>query len=91
MAIINGGLGIKLASFGPFQTESTSNKAKIAYGVTAAIMFILYLFFVIAFEVRRAHRQDEDAQTREQVMANKDSLPSYEESEESVGRRTGYN
>jgi hypothetical protein len=84
--MINGGLGIRLASFSPFQTDSTSNKAKIAYGVIAATMFLLYLFFVLAFEIRRVRSRGEEVSRREEVIRNKDGLPSYDESEESVGR-----
>ncbi|EXJ65811.1 uncharacterized protein A1O5_11052 [Cladophialophora psammophila CBS 110553] len=90
LGMINGGLGIRLASFSPFQTDSTSTKAKIAYGVIAATMFLLYLVFVITFELRRARSRTEEVRSRERVIANKDGLPSYDESEESVGRPSGY-
>ncbi|OCT45532.1 integral membrane protein [Cladophialophora carrionii] len=90
LAIINGGLGIRLASFSPFQTDATSTKVKIAYGVIAATMVSLYLFFVVGFEIRRARSRSEevDGSRREEVIRNKDGLPSYDESEESVGRST---
>jgi len=84
--MINGGLGIRLASFSPFQTDSTSTKAKIAYGVIAATMFLLYLFFVVVFEMRRATNRSDDVSRREELTVSKDSLPTYDESEESVGR-----
>lgn len=88
LGMINGGLGIRLASFSPLQSQSTSNKAKVAYGVVTAVMFVLYLFFVIVFEVKRAQRQDEEVRARGQGVAPKDNLPTYDESEESVGRST---
>jgi hypothetical protein len=86
--MINGGLGIRLASFSPFQTESTSTKAKIAYGVIAATMFLVYLFFVVASEIRRARNRSDEDSRGEGIAARKDALPTYEESEESVSRRS---
>ena len=86
LGVINGGLGIRLASASPFQTESTSQKAGIAYGVIAAVMFLLYVLFVVAFEIKRARHQDAERVEREQTFVMKDSLPSYDESEESVSR-----
>ena len=56
--IVNGGLGIRLASFSPFQTDSTTRKAKIAYGVAAGAMFALYACLVIIFEIRRRKAQN---------------------------------
>ncbi|KIW99439.1 uncharacterized protein Z518_11178 [Rhinocladiella mackenziei CBS 650.93] len=90
LAMINGGLGIRLASFSPFQTDSDTQKARIAYSVVAAIMFVLYVVFVIAFEIRRARQRKAELQNREQVIAVKDTLPTYDESEESVGRSSQY-
>ncbi|EXJ61085.1 hypothetical protein A1O7_05238 [Cladophialophora yegresii CBS 114405] len=92
LGMINGGLGIRLASFSPFQTNATSTKVKIAYGVVAATMFLLYLFFVVGFEIRRVRsRGSEGAGRREEVVRNRNKdggLPSYDESEESVGMST---
>ncbi|KIW79235.1 hypothetical protein AYO21_00401 [Fonsecaea monophora] len=90
LGMINGGLGIRLASFSPFQTDGTSTKAKIAYGVIAATMFLLYLVFVVTFEIRKSRASTEEVRSRQQVVANKDGLPSYDESEESVGRPSRY-
>jgi hypothetical protein len=85
LAIINGGLGIRLASSSPFQTKDTSKKAGVAYGVVAAVMVLLYVALVIAFEMRRA-RHVRDQQNRGEAVAMKDTLPTYDESEESFGR-----
>ncbi|KIV87088.1 hypothetical protein PV11_02658 [Exophiala sideris] len=87
LAIINGGLGIRLASSSPFQTDSQTRKAGIAYGSVAAVMVVLYLFCVVAFEIRRARHLRQQQRNR-QAMATKDTLPTYDESEESVGRST---
>ncbi|OAL36545.1 hypothetical protein AYO20_04161 [Fonsecaea nubica] len=89
LGMINGGLGIRLASFSPFQTDATS-KAKIAYGVIAATMFLLYLVFVVTFEIRKSRASTEEVRSSQQVVTNKDGLPSYDESEESVGRPSRY-
>ncbi|KEF51252.1 uncharacterized protein A1O9_12602 [Exophiala aquamarina CBS 119918] len=85
LGIINGGLGIRLASYSPFQTDATSQKASIAYGTIAGSMFLLYLIFVIAFEIRRARFQLAHEE-REREVVPKGTLPTYDESEESVGR-----
>lgn len=90
LGIINGGLGIRLASFSPFQTDATSQKASIAYGTVAGVMFLLYLICVIAFEVRRARFQLAEQEERERSGVAKGSLPTYDESEESVGRPARY-
>jgi hypothetical protein len=56
LGVINGGLGIQLASTTPFQTVSTSRKAEIAYGVLAGLVFLLFAGASVVFEVRRAAR-----------------------------------
>ncbi|KAK6384767.1 hypothetical protein LTS17_002330 [Exophiala oligosperma] len=93
LGIVTGGLGIKLASESPFQTDSQSRTAKIVYAVIAAVMFASYLFFVVAFEIRRARHVGQERQTRgDAAAARKETgpLPSYDESEESLGRSTRY-
>ena len=92
--MINGGLGIRLASFSPFQTDETTRKAKIAYGVVAAAMFALYAILVIVFEVRRkrAQKQTPVEGARGTAHAEQESkLPTYDESqsEESLQRGPG--
>jgi hypothetical protein len=93
--MINGGLGIRLASFSPFQTDSQTRTARIAYSVVAAVMFALYFVLVVVFEIRRQRAQKNmpDA-TRAAPVAgtahgeNAMKLPSYDESqsEESIRR-----
>jgi hypothetical protein len=56
LGVINGGMGIRLASGTPFQTESTTRKAEIAYGVLAGLVFLLFAGVSVVFEVRRAAR-----------------------------------
>lgn len=90
LGIINEGLGIRLASYSPFQTAATSKKASIGYGVVAGVMFILYLVCVIAFEIRRARFQLAEEEKRDRNVAPKAPLPTYDESEESVGRPARY-
>ncbi|KAL6243967.1 hypothetical protein RBB50_008836 [Rhinocladiella similis] len=92
LGIVTGGLGIKLTSESPLQTDSQSRTAKIAYAVVAAFMFLLYLFFVVAFEIRRARHVGQERQTQGDAAARKETgaLPSYDESEESIGRSTRY-
>ena len=85
LGIINGGLGIRLASFSPFQTDETTRKAKIAYGVVAAVMFSLYAILVIVFEVRRKRSQNqapvEGARGTAHAENAEAKLPSYDESQ----------
>lgn len=93
LGMINGGLGIRLASFSPFQTDDTTRKLKIVYGIVAAGMFALYATLVIVFEVRRKRAQrnltvsvnasgDGARGTAQAEQAAK--LPTYQESEESL-------
>jgi hypothetical protein len=56
LGVINGGLGLRLAASTPFQTQSTTLKAEIAYGVLAGVMFLLFAGVSIVFEYRRAAR-----------------------------------
>ncbi len=86
LGIINGGLGIRLASFSPFQTDSTSKLVKIVYGVIAASMFLLYLLFVVLSQIRRSSNRVQEVSRQVDVVPHKDGLPTYDESEESVSR-----
>ncbi|EXJ80046.1 hypothetical protein A1O3_08332 [Capronia epimyces CBS 606.96] len=90
LGVINGGLGIRLASFSPFQTGATTNKARITYTTMAAVMFVLYMIFLILFEVRRTRHQNVKLENRSSSTIPKDPLPTYDESEESVGRNARY-
>jgi hypothetical protein len=56
LGVINGGLGLRLAASTPFQTQSTTRKAEIVYGVLAGLMFLLFAGVSIVFEYRRAAR-----------------------------------
>jgi hypothetical protein len=93
--MINGGLGIRLASFSPFQTDSQTRTAKIAYSVVAAVMFALYFVLVILFEIRRKRAQKNMLGASRAAPAagtahgeNAMKLPSYDESQsdESIRR-----
>lgn len=86
LGIVNGGLGIRLASYSPFQSDATSRRAGIIYGAVAAVMFLLYVIFVVVFEVKRARFETKEREEREKAIGNKQGLPSYDESEESVGQ-----
>ncbi len=83
--MINGGLGIRLASFSPFQTDETTRKAKVAYAVVAAAMFCLYALFVIVFEVKRKRAQRKTTVDGARGTAHAENaeakLPSYDESQ----------
>lgn len=79
---INGGLGIRLASFSPFRTNSQTRTAGIVYGVVAAVMFVLYTMLVVLFEVRRKHAQRNTAVPT--AYQETKGLPTYEESQSSA-------
>ena len=90
LGIINGGLGFRLASRSPIQTNTSLTKAKIAYAVVAATMFLLYLMISVASSGTRMLRtRHEEVSRSEEIVLNKRGLPSYEESEELVGRSNG--
>ncbi|KAG9771314.1 hypothetical protein ABEF93_007861 [Exophiala dermatitidis] len=91
LGVINGGLGIRLASQSPFQTNKTSNKVRIAYGVVAGVIALLYLIIVSVFEARRMRHQNERRQQHvDKSTATTDRLPTYEQSEESLGSNRRY-
>lgn len=95
LGIVNGGLGIRLASNSPL---SSSPKMKIIlYSVGAAIMFLLYVVFVILGETRRARERSQNrgggrgvpmvAQEYQPVRAvDHDAAipPSYEQSQDTL-------
>ena len=84
LGIINGGLGIRLASFSPFQTDETTRKAKIVYGIVAAVMFVLYLVLVVVFEIRKraqAKMPVEGARGTAHAENREAKLPTYDESQ----------
>lgn len=100
LGMINGGLGLRLASQSPLQ-NNTNTKA-IAYGVGAGIMFLLYIAFVVFGERRRSRERKEHANdlsrsgmplvTPERSGTQRGGLappvynqpPSYEDSQESL-------
>lgn len=100
LGMINGGLGLRLASESPFETH-LHTKA-IVYGVGAGVMFLLYIAFVIIGERRRSKERKEqqnDISTRGVPLMAHDAEgaqrsgpvppvynhpPSYEDSEGSL-------
>ena len=80
LGIINGGLGIRLAARSPFQTNSQTRTAGIAYGVVAGFMFALYAILVILFEIRRKRAQSGFEGTAHAEQRAKERLPTYDES-----------
>lgn len=65
VGMINGGLGIRLASNSPF-AGNTKTKV-IAYGIGAGIMFLLYVIFVIMGEIRRRRERRAQVPNRRAV------------------------
>jgi len=81
LAIVNGGLGLRLASKSPYPP---SKSAKIAYAVVAAIMWLLYIIIVSVFEVRKAAGQRGSRTREERHALKRGEPPTYEESRESL-------
>lgn len=102
LGMVNGGLGIRLASNSPF---SSNSKAKIiGYSVGAAVMFLLYVVFIVLGERRRAKERREQrpdargvpmvAQEYQPVRAVEHDAaapPSYEQSQTSLPAAGGKN
>lgn len=88
LGIVNGGLGIRLASRSPFQTDATTRKAAIAYGMVAAAIFSLYAILVVVFELRRRRVQRNTAAPLLQHHSREAKLPTYDESEGSASSRS---
>lgn len=100
LGMINGGLGLRLASHSPYETNGRTKA--IAYGVGAGVMFLLYVAFVILGERRRSKErkdQQNDMTTRGVPLMTHDvegvqrsgpvpptynHPPSYEDSVESL-------
>lgn len=80
LGIINGGLGIRLASFSPFRTDAQTRTAGIVYGTIAGAMFALYAVLVVLFEMHRRRAQRKAATAYSQNKAP----PTYDESESSA-------
>lgn len=81
LGIVNGGLGIRLASNSPFRTDSETRTASIVYGVIAGLMFALYAALVVLFEIRRKRAQ---GQAGPAVQTQTKDLPTYDESQSSA-------
>jgi len=100
LGMINGGLGLRLASNSRYETHLRTKA--IAYGIGAGVMFLLYIAFVILGERRRSKERKEqqhDMSTRGVPLMTHDAEgaqrsgpvppvynhpPSYEDSEESL-------
>ena len=85
LGMVNGGLGIRLASRSPFRTDSQTRTASIAYAVAAAVMFILYVTLVVLFEIRRKRAQPQEAEKAPTAPTayQQNKLPTYDESQSS--------
>lgn len=81
LAIVNGGLGLRLASKSPYPPAKS---AKLAYAVVAAIMWLLYIVIVSVFEVRKAAGQRGSGTREERYALKRGEPPTYEESRESL-------
>jgi len=81
LAMVNGGLGLRLASESPFPPAKS---AKIAYAVAAVIMWLLYITIVSVFEVRKAASQRGSGTREERYALKRGAPPAYDESRESL-------
>lgn len=83
LGIVNGGLGIRLAGQTPLQSDDTTRKAAIGYGVAAGIIFLIYMVFVIIFEVKKT-THDHQPIPRERGTSMEEMPPTYVESQDSL-------
>jgi cytochrome b561 len=81
LAMVNGGLGFRLASESPYPP---ANSAKIAYAVVAAFMWLLYIIIVSVFEVRKAASNRGSGTREERYALKREEPPAYDESRESL-------
>lgn len=66
LAIVNGGLGIRLASRSPYQSGETTQTAVIGYSIGAGIMLGLYFVCIIMFARRRTKQAQEHGTAQNQ-------------------------
>jgi len=86
VAIVNGGLGLRLAGKNPTVSATTTKNHAIVYGVLAGIMWLVYVIITAMFEFRKA--RETPAGTREERYALKQGgPPAYSESRESLDQR----
>jgi len=71
LGVINGGLGLRLASYTDF-AGNTRTKA-IAYGIGSGIMLLLYFIFIVRGEIRRSKGLKESK--RQADEANRNNVP----------------
>lgn len=81
LAMLNGGLGFRLASKSPFPPAKS---AKIAYAVVALVMWLLYVIIVSVFEARKAASRRGSGTREEQYALKRGEPPAYDESRESL-------
>lgn len=53
LGIINGGLGLRLAGKGQMQSQETTRRAEIAYGVLAGLAWLVYVAVMVWAELPR--------------------------------------
>lgn len=81
LAMVNGGLGFRLASESPFPPAQS---AKIAYSVVAAVMWLLYITIVSVFEARKTTGKRGSGTQEERYALKRGEPPTYDESRESL-------
>lgn len=84
VAIINGGLGLRLAARNPFDGEKKSNTGAIAYGILAGLMWLVYVVITALFEYRKAKAQPGTGTREERFALKRGGPPAYTESTESL-------
>lgn len=81
IAMVNGGLGFRLASQSPYPPAKS---AKIAYAVVAVFMWLLYITVVFVFEIRKAAGRRGSGTQEERYALKRGEPPTYDESRESL-------
>jgi len=81
LAMLNGGLGFRLASKSPFPPAKS---AKIAYAIVAVVMWLLYIIIVSVFEARKVASRRGSGTREERYALKRGEPPAYDESRESL-------
>ena len=83
-AIVNGGLGLRLAGENPFTSATTTRNHEIIYGVLAGLMWLVYMTIVVLFEFRKNSGGTPSGTSEERYALKRGGPPAYTESAETI-------
>ncbi len=83
-AIVNGGLGLRLAGENPSTSATTTRNHEIIYGVLAGLVWVVYALITATFEFRKARGTTRGGTQEERYALKRGGPPAYTESTESI-------